>query len=62
VLSPADVEVERDVTLLLVDDSPVDRDVSRLTAVLSPVDAEVESEPTLLLVEESPVETDATAL
>ncbi len=48
--------------MLLVDDSPVDRDVSRLTAVLSPVDAEVESEPTLLLVEESPVETDATAL
>ncbi len=61
-LRPLEAEVESDVTLLLVDDRPVDSDVSRLTAVLMPLDADVESEVTLLLVDESPVDSEPTPL
>ncbi len=46
VLIPDEAEVEREVTPLLVEDSPVDSDVTPLWAVLIPLDVEVESDPT----------------
>jgi hypothetical protein len=60
VLMPLDAEVESDVTLLLVDDSPVDIEPTPLRAVLMPLDADVESDPKLLLVDERPVDSDPT--
>ncbi len=48
---PLEAEVESDVTVLLVVDSPVDEDVD---SELMPDDAEVESEETLLLVVDRP--------
>jgi hypothetical protein len=59
---PLDVEVESELTLLLVDDSPVDSEVTPLRAVLTPVDADVESDVMLLFVEERPVESEVTPL
>jgi hypothetical protein len=47
-LIPAEADVESEPTLLFVEDSPVERDVSLLCAVLRPVEAEVDSEPTKL--------------
>jgi hypothetical protein len=46
----------------LVEDSPVESDVSLLCAVLRPVDEEVDSDVTLLFVDESPVERDVSRL
>jgi hypothetical protein len=57
---PLDADVERELTLLLVDESPVESEPTLLALVLMPDEAEVESDPTLLLVDESPVETDPT--
>jgi hypothetical protein len=62
VLRPVEAEVDSDVTPLLVEDSPVESDVSRLAAVLRPVEADVESDETPLLVEERPVEREPTPL
>jgi len=45
---PDDAEAESEPTLLLVEDSPVESEVSLLWAVLRPLDADVESDPTLL--------------
>jgi hypothetical protein len=59
---PDEVEVERALTLLLVEDSPVDSEPTPLCAVLTPLEAEVESDVTLLLVDDSPVDRDVTPL
>jgi hypothetical protein len=64
VLSPVEADVESEPTLLLVDDSPVESDVSVLWAVLRPLEADVESElmplALRLIPEEADVESDPT--
>ncbi len=59
---PLEAEVESDETLLLVVERPVDREVSRLTALLRPDEVDVESEETLLFVVDRPVEREPTPL
>ncbi len=54
VLIPDDAEVEREETLLLVLDRPVESEVTPLAFVLMPLEAEVESDETLLFVVERP--------
>ncbi len=65
-LIPADAEVEREVTPLLVVERPLEveaeRDPTLLALELIPLEAEVEREETPLLVDERPVDTDATPL
>jgi hypothetical protein len=56
VLRPEDVEVDRLLTLLLVELRPVERLEMPLVAVLRPDDVEVDRLLTLLLVELKPVE------
>jgi len=43
---PLDAEVESDPTELLVEDRPVESDVTPLALVLMPLDADVERDPT----------------
>ena len=57
---PVEVEVESEVTLLLVVDRPVDNELTPDWAVLIPVEAEADSDETLLFVVESPVESELT--
>jgi hypothetical protein len=63
---PDDAEVESEPTPLLVEDSPVDSDVSLLCAVLRPLEADVESEAMplalALIPEEAEVESEPTLL
>jgi hypothetical protein len=59
---PLEAEVESDETLLLVVERPVDREVSRLTALLRPDEVDVESDETLLFVVDRPVESELTPL
>ena len=54
VLTPDDAEVEREETLLLVLDRPVESEVTPLAFALMPLEAEVESDETLLLVVDRP--------
>ncbi len=61
-LIPLDADVESDVALLLVDDSPVESEPTPLWAVLIPLDADVDSDVALLLVDDRPVERDPTPL
>jgi len=46
----------------LVDDSPVESELTPLALALIPLDADVESDPTELLVEDRPVESEVTPL
>jgi hypothetical protein len=56
VLRPVEVEVDNDVTLLLVVLKPVDNEPMLLAFVLIPVEVEVDSDDTLLLVVLKPVD------
>jgi hypothetical protein len=51
---PLEADVERDETLLLVVERPVDSEVTPLALVLMPLEAEVESDETLLFVVDRP--------
>ncbi|KVN34408.1 hypothetical protein WJ63_03525 [Burkholderia pyrrocinia] len=63
---PVEADVDSDATELLVDERPVDSELTPLCAVLMPVDVEVDSDATELLVELMPVDvevdSDATEL
>jgi hypothetical protein len=61
-LKPVEVEVDSDVTLLLVVLRPVDKELIPLVAVLKPVEVDVDSEVTLLLVVLRPVDSEFTPL
>ena len=61
-LIPVEADVEREVTLLLVVDSPVETEATPLCAVLIPVEVEVERVVKLLLVVDRPVDRDVSRL
>ncbi len=48
--------------MLIPDEAEVERDPTLLLVVERPLDADVESDPTLLLVEDSPVDSEPTPL
>ncbi len=54
--------MDRELTPLLVEDSPVESEMTPLALVLMPDEADVDSELTPLLVEDSPVESDVSLL
>ncbi len=61
-LRPVEADVDRELTPLLVEDSPVESEMTPLALVLMPDEADVDSELTPLLVEDSPVESDVSLL
>jgi hypothetical protein len=59
---PVELEVESEVTALLVEDRPEDSEVTPLCAALIPLEVEVDSEATALPTDDRPEESEVTPL